>query len=222
MAQVYQYGELLCNRAGITESDPDPSGMADTITESVQEPHLQLEALMRPSLALVFLLCLAVPASAQDCTISAYADRAGTLSQDNPDPLVLDSFYVVIFAEATVAGAAYSIEIPDGVIVQARFTGPSGAGLVIDEPTGTSAALGECVVGFGALPVLVDEYRYIALYPMFHLVTLGPNASQDPEFPQYVTCNDMMRDCEAGSPLFLGHGDAVYETSFSAVKALYY
>jgi hypothetical protein len=174
-------------------------------------------------LALVIALALlAIPAAAQDCTIAAYADPGGMYSEDAPDPFVDDAFYVIIFAEDTVSGAAYSIEIPDGVLVQARFSGPSGTGLVIDEPTGTNVALVDCVIGFNGAPVLVDEYRYIALYPMLDFVNLGPNTSQHPDFPQYVTCNDIMRDCALGPPFYLGHVDPVNETGFSAVKALYH
>jgi hypothetical protein len=104
-----------------------------------------------------------------------------------------------------------------------RSSGPGGDGLVIDEPGGTNVALAECVIGFGGLPVLIDEYVFLAL-PTFvgGPVPVGPNIDQGP-VPLYVTCNDLIRDCDVGptavitSPPF--PNDA---RSFGAVKSLFY
>ena len=105
---------------------------------------------------------------------------------------------------------------------QARFTGPSGNGLVIDEATGTNAALAECVVGFGGIPVLIDEYQYV-VFPGFGggYVKIGPNTSQNPDFPVYVTCNDITLECSPGPWLSSYCGFATEETSFSTIKSLF-
>ena len=178
--------------------------------------------MMRLAVTLVLLLSLVLPAAAQDCTIGTYSNPAGLLYDSFPTPLELTSFWVLIFAEDTAAAAAYSIEIPSNILVQGHVWGPSGDGLVIEEPTGTNVALAECALGFGGLPVVVAEYQYIVL-PGFccAFITLGPNTSQDPEFPQYVTCTDVKKDCAVGPSLYIGHADPVEETSFSAVKALF-
>ena len=175
-------------------------------------------------LALVFLTLtmFATPVLAQDCSIGTYSNPAGLLYDSFPTPEEINSFWVLLFAEDTAAAAAYSISIPGDVYVQRRYFGPSGDGLVIDEPTGTNVALAECAIGFGGLPVIVTEYQYV-VFPGFccAFITLGPNTSQDPEFPQYVTCSDVKKDCEVGPSLYIGHGDPVEETSFSAVKSLF-
>jgi hypothetical protein len=175
------------------------------------------------AIVILSVFLLASPALGQDCAIGVYGNPLGTLVDYFPTPLELESFYVILFTEDTAAAASYSIEIPSSVFVQSRFSGPSGDGLVIDEPTGTNVALAECAIGFGGLPVLVDEYRYIVL-PGFccAFITIGPNTSLDRTLPQYVTCNDITRDCDLGPDLYLGHADPIYETSFSAVKSLFH
>ena len=177
---------------------------------------------MRIAVALCLLFCLSIPAAAQDCTIGAYSNPAGLVYDSFPTPLELTSLWVLLFAEDTAGAAAYSIEIPSNIFVQGRILGPSGDGLVIDEPTGTNVALGECAIGFGGLPVIVEEYQFI-VFPGFccALITLGPNTSQDPEFPQYVTCSDVKKDCAVGPSLYIGHADPVGDRSFGAVKALF-
>jgi hypothetical protein len=77
------------------------------------------------------------------------------------------------------------------------------------------------VIGFGAQSVLVDEYLYVAFPCMSWFVTFSiePNTSQDPDFPQYVTCNDIIKDCDPGpGAYFPVSNDA---RSFGAIKALY-
>ena len=111
---------------------------------------------------------------------------------------------------------------PTGMFLQARFTGPSGNGLVIDEPTGTNAALAECVIGFGGLPVVIDEYQFV-VFPGFGggVIDLGPNTSQHPDLPQYVTCADVTVDCEIGPPAYLDWVFPTEDRSFGAIKALF-
>jgi len=178
-------------------------------------------------LVLLVLAMCANSSFAQDCTIGNYADPEGTITDEiYPIDGQLFSVYVIIFAEDTVAAAAYSLNYPMescGPYLQIRWPGPSGNGLVIDEPVGTNVALAECVIGFGGRPVLVDEYQFVAFNGWLCPVgpfTIEPNINQNPDFPIYVTCNDIIRECEIG-PAVTGpvSTDA---RSFSAVKSLYH
>lgn len=188
-------------------------------------------------LAVLILMVGSGAAVAQDCTISAYADPAGTSSYMSISAGRPASFYVVMFAEDTVGAVAYSLTISgqytmNDLFVQGRFTGPSGNGLVIDESTGTNAALGECVVGFGGHPVLVDEYVIVQLYsspagiasrgPSGSFIEVEPNTSQDPDFPQYVNCGDVTKDCTPVLGLWVdGLIIPTESRSFGAIKSLF-
>jgi hypothetical protein len=126
--------------------------------------------MLKKSIAVVFAVALAMTAtvaSAQTfCSMAAYADANGTQSILAPVEGQLFSVYVVMFTEDTAAAAAYQMTYPigpSGMFLQDRFTGPNGDGLVIDEPTGTNAALNECVIGFGGFPVLIDEYQFVVV-----------------------------------------------------------
>ena len=166
------------------------------------------------------------PARAQDCTIAAYADPAGRESYAYQVEPQRYRVYVVMHVENTVAAAAYSMMIPGlntEVFLWSRSTGPSGGGLSLDEPTGTNSALAECAIGFGGNPVVVDTYEFMALTSYdWQWWSLGPNSSQDPDFPQYVTCNDVTLDCEVGPDLCVACTVPNGETSFSKVKSLYH
>ena len=181
---------------------------------------------MTKTILIVLFMLMAAGAVAQECTIAAYGDPGGTVSLVDPIEGRVFSIYVVIRAEATVAAAAYSIEFPGlnrTLFWVARYTGPSRGGLHIDEPTGTNSALGECVVGFGGDPIVVDEYQFISL-PGFTggFVSIGPNASQSPYSPRYVTCNDVTLDCEEGRDLIFSSVIPTDARSFSAIKSLYH
>jgi len=174
----------------------------------------------------VLFMVIATSAMAQDCTIAPYGDRNGTASLVQPIEGRIFSIYVVIRADATVAAAAYQMTYPQGpsgMWLQGRFTGPSGNGLAIDEPTGTNAALAECVVGFGGDPILVDEYLFVT-FPGFvgGVVSVGPNASQSPYSPRFVTCNDVTLDCAPGPDLIFEWVIPTDARSFSAIKSLYH
>jgi hypothetical protein len=181
--------------------------------------------MLKKSIAVVFAIALAMTAtvaSAQTfCNMAAYGDPVGTVSVIDPVEAEIFSVYVVMFTEDTAAAAAYSMTVPDGMFLQGRFTGPNGDGLVIDEPTGTNAALAECVIGFGGLPVLIDEYQYV-VFPGFlgGVIDIGPNTSQG-QVPVYVTCNDLTRDCESGASLVINPVIPTEATSFSSIKSLY-
>ena len=140
------------------------------------------------------------------------------------DPLEF-SVYVVIFAENTVSAAAYDLSFnqdANGPFEQARFSGPSGDGLTIDEPGGTSVSLTECVIGFTGNPVLVDEYQYVAIPGWGGATfTIGPHTGQDPDLPQYVTCNFVQHDCAVGPDLYVIVEFDNEARSFGAIKSLY-
>lgn len=186
-------------------------------------------------LILLCLLCLVAPATrAQDCTIAAYGDAAGTQSdlfvpETGTDPGTL-SIYIVMFVESGTTAAAYKVEfigMEAGWFLTARRPGSEGQGLYIDEDpasVGTNVALTECVLGFGGVPVLVEEYEFLVLagYAGGQQIRLAPNANQDPDFPQYVTCTMQKRDCEVGPDAYVSWVFPVGDTSFSAIKALYH
>jgi hypothetical protein len=184
--------------------------------------------MLKKSIAVVFAIALAMTAtvaSAQtNCNIAAYGDANGTESIATPVEGQTFSVYVVMFAEDTAAAAAYSIDIPGlgtEVFVQNRISGPSGSGLVIDEPGGTNVALAECVIGFGGLPILVDEYVLIAL-PTYQggFISVGANTSAGVT-PLYVTCNDLTRPCDVGPDLVVEPVIPTDASSFSSIKSLY-
>lgn len=181
--------------------------------------------MLKKSIAVVFAIALAMTAtvaSAQTfCNMAAYGDAAGTQSIVQPTENQAFSVYVVMFTEDTAAGAAYSMSVPFGMFQQARFSGPDGNGLNIDEPTGTSVALGQCVIGFNGNPVLIDEYVFV-VFNFFGGggVDLGPNTNQGAT-PVYVTCNDITRECDSGAGLVVNAPIPTDASSFSSIKSLY-
>lgn len=181
--------------------------------------------MLKKSIAVVFAIALAMTAtvaSAQTCNIAAYGDAGGTQSIAQPVEGQLFSIFVVMFAEDTAAAAAYQIDIPGlntEVFQIARFSGPSGQGLNIDEPEGTSVALNECVIGFGGNPVLVDEYVFQVL-PSYAggVVNVSEHLIQG---LSYVTCNDLVRPCDIGPALVVEGIIDNDASSFSSIKSLY-
>ena len=181
--------------------------------------------MLKKSIAVVFAIALAMTAtvaSAQNCNIAAYGDAGGTQSIAQPIEGQTFSVFVVMFTEDTAAAAAYQIDIPGlGVEVFpfARYSGPNGNGLAIDEPEGTSVALAECAIGFGGLPVLVDEYVFQVL-PTYAggVVNVSEHLNQG---LSYVTCNDLIRPCDVGPALLIEPIIPTDATSFSSIKSLY-
>ena len=143
-------------------------------------------------------------ASAQDCIIGPYVDAVGTSSLYYPSssaPYQL-SVFIVMFTEDVAAAAAYKMDfkgLDDFVFLQQRIAGPGGAGLILDESPssiGTNIALAECVVGFGGLPILVEEYVFVVTGEIGGVfATISANANQNPQLPEYVTCTDVQKDC---------------------------
>jgi hypothetical protein len=170
-------------------------------------------------------------AAAQDCSIAAYADPEGTRSLMNHD--VLDrlgyfSIFIVLFAEDSVAAAAYKFSL-DGlgvdVFLALRIVGPTGNGIWLNEDPasiGTNVALTECVFGFGGTAVLVEEYSMMPL-PWYTggSAYLSPNSNQDPDSPVYVTCNHVNKACTVGPLLRLVTVLPTNQASFGSIKSLY-
>ena len=182
--------------------------------------------MLKKSIAVVFAIAIAMTATmaSAQCSIAAYGDNNGTTSLVQPIEGQTFSFFIVMFTEDTAAAAAYKMNITNGAFLQNRIAGPSGSGLVLDETPadiGTNVALAECVIGFGGLPVLVEEYVYFALPGYQGTVTLGPNTNQNTTFPEYVTCNDVQKDCAAGAALIIQQVIPTDATSFSQIKSLY-
>jgi hypothetical protein len=189
-------------------------------------------------LQLVTILMLFVPVSGftQDCMIAAYGDPGGTRSIMGYYDFEWDqgywtsfSVYVVLFAEDTVAAAAYKFYFSSmnvEVFMQNRVPGADGQGLILDEQPatiGTNVALVECVIGFGGVPVLIERYDFVAAPGWWRdVVELQPNTNQDPDFPQYVTCNDVRKDCAVGPVLILDPGNPSDAKSFSSIKSLFH
>ena len=187
--------------------------------------------MLKKSIAVVFAIAIAMTAtmaSAQSCTVAAYGDPAGTTSLVQPIEGQFFSFFVVLFTEDTVGAAAYKMTVSGeniDVFRQGRIAGPTGGGLFLDEnppAVGTNVALGECVIGFGGLPVLIEEYVYFAPGTGYSgTVTFGPNTNQNPDFPEYVTCTDVQKDCTVGATLFIQTPIPTDATSFGQIKSLY-
>ena len=187
--------------------------------------------MLKKSIAVVFAIVFAMTAtvaSAQTCTVAAYGDPAGTTSLVQPTEGQSFSFFVVLFTEDTAAAAAYKMTVTgDGVnvFIQARIAGPSGGGLVLDEnpaSIGTNVALGECAIGFGGLPVLIEEYIYFAPGTGYTgTVEFAANTNQNTNFPEYVTCTDVQKDCTVGPPLIIQEPVPTDAASFGQIKSLY-
>ena len=191
-------------------------------------------------LQLVTILMLFVPVSGftQDCMIAAYGDPGGTQSiMEHEDfelirqgDFIAFSVYIVLFAEDTVAAAAYKFHFSSmnlEVFMQYRVPGPDGQGLILDEAPrviGTNVALVECVIGFGGVPILIERYDFVAYSNWWgDDVELEPNTNQDPDFPQYVTCNDVRKDCAVGPVLIFDLLPLpIEEKSFSSIKSLFH
>jgi hypothetical protein len=182
---------------------------------------------MRVLALVVAIMCLWTrPVWAEQCEIGVFADPEGTISLVSPTEASDFSVYVIIFAEDTVAAAAYRMMIgpedPYGPFLMRRYTGPGRMGLSIDEPEGTNSALAECVIGFGGHPVIVDEYVFVLFSGHRGRLefSIEPNVNQNPDSPIYVTCNDVIRNCDVGSDLRVPlSADA---RSFGAIKSLYH
>ena len=187
--------------------------------------------MLKKSIAVVFAIVFAMTAtvaSAQMCTVAAYGDPEGTTSLVQPIEGQFFSFFVVMFTEDTLAAAAYKMTVSGeniDVFKQGRIAGPNGLGLFLDEnppAVGTNVALGECAIGFGGLPVLIEEYIYFAPSTGYTgTVTFGPNTNQNPDFPEYVTCTDVQKDCTVGPTLIIQTPIPTDATSFGQIKSLY-
>ena len=180
--------------------------------------------MLKKSIAVVFAIALAMTAtvaSAQTCNMAAYGDANGTTSIVQPTESQLFSVYIVMFVEDTAAAASYSLSVPAGMFEQARYSGPNGDGLTIDEPTGTNVSLLECVIGFTGNPVLIDEYVFVVFGTFLGgTIEVGANTSQG-ETPTYATCAGLQKECASGPGLFVNSPIDTDATSFGSIKSLY-
>ena len=70
--------------------------------------------------------------------------------------------------------------------------------------------------------MLIEEYIYLTPGTTYQgTVTFGPNTNQNPDFPEYVTCTDVQKDCTVGPTLFIAEAIPTDATSFGQIKSLY-
>ena len=193
---------------------------------------------MRTTALLFLCLFVIVPAvaSAQDCTISPYADPAGTrslmsyCSGDFPlseNGAIEFSIYVDAFSEGAVESATYRLVLPDlgtTLFVLGRSAGPGGSGEFVDEPVGTWVQLGECVSGASGVPIQVARIDLQAIPDLWYggVCLVERNMVEDAADPQVYDCEGVQRSCPSGPPLYLD--PTVVPTtarSMAQIKSLY-
>ena len=161
------------------------------------------------------------PSGGQECRL-ALSDEANEISS-HAIPLLFESFdlYVLLYAESTVAGAAYAITWPPYVVASPVGYGPSALGISIHGPSGETVGLGECAVGFGGDPILIAHYQaFVLAWFNATYITLEPNLSEHPLSPVYADCANRILPCTEVVPFLVGAVSAG-AASFGAVKALY-
>jgi hypothetical protein len=94
--------------------------------------------------------------------------------------------------------------------------------LFIDDAGGTNVALGECVFGYGGVPVLVATYNLQAS-PFWAggSARVEPNIESFPGLPSYSTCVSELKGCDQGPDLVVRNVVPNEVTSFGSIKSLY-
>lgn len=180
--------------------------------------------MLKRTMAVVFALALALTAGsavAQQCVIGVYADEAGTTNYFQPTQGQEFDVYVVLHVEDLVdAVGPYDMDIPGlnvDMFQTARSLGPSGNGLQINEPGGGyNVGLGECAIGFGGLPILVETRTF--LFPFHPQNQRTISVTGDPD---YATCPGELKACSVGPGLLLDSVVSTTSESWGAVKSLY-
>lgn len=179
-----------------------------------------LKRTMAAVLALTVVLA-AGSAFAQACNVGVYADDAGTLNAFLPTQGTVFDTYVVIFTEDILdAVGPYTKTGPEGlnteIFSMGRTYGPSGSGLNIQNADGDNIGLGECAVGFGGQPVVVETESYLIPFRSNVMRTIAIQGT-----PNYSTCPGVIKPCDVGSSLVLTGVIANVDESWGAVKSLY-
>jgi len=173
----------------------------------------------------IALIAFAGTSMAQSVSVlGVYTSPAGGPSSSVHVPVLFASFdvFVVLHAESTVTGVAYTISWPAHIIGNAVGYGPSGGGLNVPNGGGNNVGLGECAIGFNNQPVLIAQYSAITVNLAGPSgITLGPNTSENPFLPVFADCADNLLVCDAVQALQLDGVIGTEESSFGAVKSLY-
>jgi hypothetical protein len=180
--------------------------------------------MLKRTMAAVFALALALTAGsalAQQCTVGVYADAAGSDNFFTPIQGQSFNMYVVLHVEDLVDGVGpYDLDIPGLNVELFQFGqgyGPSSSGISINDPGGGyNVGLGECAIGFGGLPVLVETRT---LFFPFH--PQGQRTISIVGDPDYSTCPGVVKNCDVGPGLFLDSVVGTTAESWGAVKSLY-
>ena len=189
-------------------------------------------------LLFLFVSCLALPASSQDCEANLFGDPGGSYSSVVvPGPFEVFEFYVVIHTENLVKAASYRLQFESwgsDILVLSSTYGPEGNGISIQTVNGENVGLGECALGFGGLPVVVATYRAILVpsgtaengaakspQPVAGARIFG-NPDENPDLVVYGDCNNQLHTCTTGRMLLVYDGRVATETrTFGQIKALY-
>ena len=197
-------------------------------------------------IASFLLLLIAAPsahAQTQSCIIGAFPTAAPTsLSTFNAvlaPQFENVSLYVVIFAEAGIEGASYTVRFeslvgsPVSYIAAPIGFGPDGQAFNLDSPGGYNVGFGNCVLGFGGQSILVMEINFVMLTPFaidgntkspFRVmdVHVEANVDENPTLPVFAGCSEYVGECSSWIPLTIFSGTVPVESkSFAAVKSLF-
>lgn len=189
--------------------------------------------MLKRTMAVVMVLALALTAGsavAQTCTVGVYADAAGTQNFFTPTQGEAFSIHMVAFVEDFVnAVGPYELIVPNlvtpenptgDVIALGNFFGPSNSGIAIDDD-GTqgglyNAGLGECAIGFNAVPIVVETYTlFFPFHPQDQRIVSIVGT------PDYSTCQGVTNSCAVVSDLLLDSVISTTSESWGAVKSLY-
>lgn len=184
------------------------------------------------TLALAIVIAMAAGSASAQCVIGVYTNADGTGGYIQPTEFQPFNVHVVMFTEDLVNGVAYSLVAPGlntTLFFQSAAYGPAGTGIGLIAPgTGGAAdgdlsvGLGICAVGFSGFPVLVTTYEFVAtnLFPG-GLMTIQPNADENPAFPVYSDCQGVVKECGGIVGMTVDQVIGTQSTSMGAVKSLF-
>lgn len=194
--------------------------------------------MLRRTTFVAFAIAMALVAGSasaqQPCTIGAYADEEGLEQavlavRDQGNPFARFDVYYVLFAEDFTNAVAWNREV-------VGFNGNQTNSLSLDavptygtfldqQPEGFRLGIGTCKIGFGGVPITLMKETFGFLDDFTPTgaqgeVRVTPNILEDPDFPVYNTCNNVIRQCEGGTLVVAGVVSNDSE-SWGSVKALF-
>jgi hypothetical protein len=181
------------------------------------------------AIAISAVLAAGAALAQSDCTVGAYVDLDGTESFYQPLEGEVFSVYVILFTEDFANAVSYGLSIPGynqpGGIFDLGFEAAGPFADLEYFPAGGAlwvrTGLGECVIGFLGTPILVARHDLLVDVGGGGVtLTMGPDPREDPNFPLYSTCQQVLIPC-GRSDLSLGDVIATDSASWGQVKALY-